>query len=168
MYISAAHVLMTAYHRGLTKATDIVLRNWVAQPARSPASVRELVRYTQDEIHSVKDIEGRFREVEATQVTDLDRRIAFLNVLVVSAPLFGCAGDRRLYQPRAVRPIADRLGCSMAQLALAWCASNPHVSTVITGASRVGQVHDNFAALDVIPLITADVKAEIEEAVRPR
>ena len=55
----------------------------------------------------------------------------------------------------------------MAQLALAWCASNPHVSTVITGASRVSQVHDNFAALDVIPLITADVKAEIEEAVRP-
>ena len=53
-----------------------------------------------------------------------------------------------------LRPIADRLGCSMAQLALAWCASNPNVSTVITGASRVSQVHDNFAALDVIPLIT--------------
>ena len=66
-----------------------------------------------------------------------------------------------------LRPIADRLGCSMAQLALAWCTSNPHVSTVITGASRVSQVHDNFAALDVIPLITADVKAEIEEAVGP-
>jgi voltage-dependent potassium channel beta subunit len=66
-----------------------------------------------------------------------------------------------------LRPIAERLGCSMAQLALAWCASNPHVSTVITGASRVSQVHDNFAALDVIPLITADVKAEIEEAVGP-
>jgi aryl-alcohol dehydrogenase-like predicted oxidoreductase len=66
-----------------------------------------------------------------------------------------------------LRPIADRLGCTMAQLALAWCASNPHVSTVITGASRVSQVHDNFAALEVIPLITADVKAEIEEAVSP-
>ena len=66
-----------------------------------------------------------------------------------------------------LRPIADRLGCSMAQLALAWCASNPHVSSVITGASRVSQVHDNFAALDVIPLVTADVKAEIEEAVSP-
>ena len=66
-----------------------------------------------------------------------------------------------------LRPIAERLGCSMAQLALAWCASNPHVSSVITGASRVSQVHDNFAALEVIPLITADVKAEIEEAVSP-
>jgi biopolymer transport protein ExbB len=92
MYASAAHLLMAAYHRGLTKATDIVLRNWVAKPDSAPASVRELVRYTQDEIHSVKDIEGRFREVEATQVSELDRRIAFLNVLVVSAPLFGLLG----------------------------------------------------------------------------
>ena len=36
-----------------------------------------------------------------------------------------------------MRPIADRLGCTMAQLALAWCTKNPHVSSVITGASKV-------------------------------
>ena len=92
IYISAAHLLMTAYRRGLTKATDVSLRNWVAKPDAAPRSVRELVRYTQDEVHSIKDIEGRFREVEATQVTDLDRRITFLNVLVISAPLFGLLG----------------------------------------------------------------------------
>jgi biopolymer transport protein ExbB len=92
MYATAAHLLMTAYHRGLTKATDVVLRNWVAQPERARPSMRELIRYTQDEVQSVKDIEGRFREVEATQVSDLDRRVAFLNVLVISAPLFGLLG----------------------------------------------------------------------------
>jgi len=92
IYVSAAHLLITAYRRGLTKATDVVLRNWVAKPDSAPASVRELMRYTQDEVHSIKDIEGRFREVEATQVTDLDRRITFLNVLVISAPLFGLLG----------------------------------------------------------------------------
>ena len=92
MYVSAALLLMTAYHRGLTKANDVVLRNWVAKPETAPASVRELIRYTQDELHSVKDIEGRFREVEASQITDLDRRVAFLNVLVVAAPLFGLLG----------------------------------------------------------------------------
>jgi voltage-dependent potassium channel beta subunit len=64
-----------------------------------------------------------------------------------------------------LRPIADRLGCSMAQLALAWCTKHPMVSTVITGASRVEQVVQNFEALDVIPLLTDDVKAEIEAAV---
>lgn len=65
-----------------------------------------------------------------------------------------------------LRPIADELGCSMAQLAIAWCARNPDVSTVITGASRVEQVHDNFAALDVIPLITDEVAERMVAAVR--
>jgi len=63
-----------------------------------------------------------------------------------------------------LRPIADRLGCTMAQLALAWCTKHPMVSTVITGASRPSQVAENFATLDVIPLLTDDVKAEMEEA----
>jgi aryl-alcohol dehydrogenase-like predicted oxidoreductase len=64
-----------------------------------------------------------------------------------------------------LRPIADRLGCTMAQLALAWCTLNPAVSTVITGASKVEQVVSNFGALEVIPLLTDEVKAEIEAAV---
>jgi aryl-alcohol dehydrogenase-like predicted oxidoreductase len=64
-----------------------------------------------------------------------------------------------------LRPIADRLGCTMAQLALAWCTLNPAVSTVITGASKVEQVEQNFGALAVIPLLTDEVKAEMEAAV---
>ena len=64
-----------------------------------------------------------------------------------------------------LRPIAERLDCTMAQLALAWCTLSPNVSTVITGASRVEQVEANFGALDVIPKITPEVKAEIEAAV---
>jgi voltage-dependent potassium channel beta subunit len=64
-----------------------------------------------------------------------------------------------------LRPISDRLGCTMAQLALAWCTKHPMVSTVITGASRPSQVAENFAALDVIPLITDDVQQEIEQAI---
>ena len=65
-----------------------------------------------------------------------------------------------------LRPIADELDCSMAQLAIAWCASNPNVSSVITGASRASQVHENFDALDVIPLITDEIKDRMRAAVR--
>ncbi len=65
----------------------------------------------------------------------------------------------------ALRPIAAKLDCSMAQLAIAWCASNPHVSTVITGASRASQVTENFAALDVLALLTPEVLASIDAAV---
>ncbi|CAB4364788.1 unannotated protein [freshwater metagenome] len=64
-----------------------------------------------------------------------------------------------------LRPIAQELGCTLAQLSIAWCAANPHVSTVITGASRASQVLENFAALDVLPLLTPDVMARIDTAV---
>ncbi len=64
-----------------------------------------------------------------------------------------------------LRPIAEELGCSMAQLAIAWCAANPHVSTVITGASRPSQVVENFAAIDVLAALTDEVRERIEVAV---
>ena len=64
-----------------------------------------------------------------------------------------------------LRPIADRLGCTMAQLALAWCTKNPNVSTVMTGASRVEQVVQNFETLDVIDALTSEVKEEMEAAI---
>jgi len=91
-YAAAFSLLRAVKYRGITKASDAVVRGWVAQPGTAPERIRELIRYTQDEINSLRDIEGRFREVEATQVTDIDRRLAFLNVLVIGAPLFGLLG----------------------------------------------------------------------------
>ncbi len=67
---------------------------------------------------------------------------------------------------RALVPIAEDLGCSLAQLAIAWCVRNPNVSTVITGASRVEQVTDNMGALDVVDALDDDVMARIADAVR--
>jgi voltage-dependent potassium channel beta subunit len=63
---------------------------------------------------------------------------------------------------RELSAIAEELGVSLAQLSIAWCASNPHVSTVITGASRVGQVHENLGALEVIDRLTPGIKARID------
>jgi voltage-dependent potassium channel beta subunit len=58
--------------------------------------------------------------------------------------------------------IARELGCNTAQLALAWCAKNPRVSTVITGASRVDQVRENMKAVEVLPKLTPDVMRRID------
>jgi voltage-dependent potassium channel beta subunit len=66
---------------------------------------------------------------------------------------------------RRLAAVADELGCSLAQLSLAWCARNPHVSTVITGASRVEQVEENLGALDVLARLDDEVVARIEAAV---
>jgi voltage-dependent potassium channel beta subunit len=62
--------------------------------------------------------------------------------------------------------IAEELECTPSQMALAWCAKNPNVSTVITGASTVEQVRENFGALDVLPKLTDDVMARIKQAAR--
>jgi voltage-dependent potassium channel beta subunit len=67
---------------------------------------------------------------------------------------------------RALAGVADDLGCSLAQLSLAWCARNPRVSTVITGASRVEQVHENLGALDVLDRLDDEVIARIDAALR--
>ncbi len=92
LYGTLTRVLLMLYHRGLTRASDLKVTQWVRHPASAPPQIRELIRYTQDEVHSLLDIEGRFREVEACKVTELDRRISVLKVLVVAAPLFGLLG----------------------------------------------------------------------------
>jgi voltage-dependent potassium channel beta subunit len=74
--------------------------------------------------------------------------------------------DRIFEIVEGLKPIAEKLGCSLAQLAIAWCAKNPRVSTVITGASRVEQVHENFKALEVIPKLTPEVLEEIEQVLK--
>ncbi|MDX1690021.1 MAG: aldo/keto reductase [Acidimicrobiia bacterium] len=59
--------------------------------------------------------------------------------------------------------LAEEIGCTPAQLAIAWTAANPNVSTVILGASRVEQVEENLASLQVLDELTDERKARIEE-----
>ena len=58
--------------------------------------------------------------------------------------------------------VAKELGCSVAQLALAWVAHNPRVSSVILGASKLAQLHENLGALAVLPNITAEVLSRMD------
>jgi voltage-dependent potassium channel beta subunit len=61
-----------------------------------------------------------------------------------------------------LKVIADELGVTLTQFSLAWCAMNPHVSTVITGASNAAQVRENMTALDVMPLITPEIMERVD------
>jgi voltage-dependent potassium channel beta subunit len=64
-------------------------------------------------------------------------------------------------------PIAAELGATLAQLAIAWCTKNPRVSTVITGASKPGQLQDNLGALAVADKLTPEVMARIDAITKP-
>ena len=73
-------------------------------------------------------------------------------------------GDR-IAKVRRLQPVADELGVSLTQLAIAWCLLNPHVSTVMLGASKRGQLEQNLGALDVLPKLDEAVRKRIEQAV---
>lgn len=68
----------------------------------------------------------------------------------------------RIEKIQRLQPVADGLGCTLAQLALAWCLKNPNVSTVISGASRPAQVLENVKAVEVAPQLTPEVMERID------
>lgn len=70
--------------------------------------------------------------------------------------------EDRVEKVKQLIPVAKELGCTRAQLALAWCLKNPNVSTVITGASRPEQVRENMKALEVVPKLTPEVMNHID------
>ena len=74
--------------------------------------------------------------------------------------------EEKLSRVRALEPLAKELGCTMAQLAIAWCLKNPHVSTVITGASRKDQVVENMKSLDVAKKLDAHVMKRIDDVLK--
>lgn len=74
--------------------------------------------------------------------------------------------QRDLGRVAALQPIAERIGASLAQFALAWCLQNPWVSTVLTGASSIGQVQENLRAVDFVDRFTPEVMAEIDTALK--
>ena len=70
--------------------------------------------------------------------------------------------ESRLAKVSALEPLAADMGATLAQFSLAWCLQNPYVSTVMTGASRVEQVHENMKAMQFADKFTSDVMHEIE------
>jgi len=71
--------------------------------------------------------------------------------------------DAIIDKSKKLTEFSSTLDCSVAQLAIAWCCKNPNVSSVITGASSVQQVHDNMKSLQIVPKLTQDVMSKIDD-----
>jgi len=71
--------------------------------------------------------------------------------------------QEKLAKVQSLEPITRELDCTLSQLALAWCLKNPFVSSVITGASRVEQVHENMKASEVAPKLTPEILERIDQ-----
>jgi len=73
------------------------------------------------------------------------------------------SGRLKLEKVKKLAPIAKNLGVTLPQMALAWCLKNKNVSTVITGASKPGQVEENMKAIDAVERLDSDIMSRIEE-----
>jgi voltage-dependent potassium channel beta subunit len=89
-----------------------------------------------------------------------DSRAAVMNMEWLKSVV---TDQEKLAKVQALEPIAKELGCTLSQLSLAWCLKNPFVSTVVTGASRVEQVHENMKAGEIAPRLTPDVLERIDK-----
>lgn len=72
-------------------------------------------------------------------------------------------GHTAIDKAELIKPIADELGCTRAQLAIAWCAANKHVSSVILGATTMEQIEENLKSLEVIPKLTPEIMDRLDE-----
>lgn len=79
--------------------------------------------------------------------------------------LSGRLTSEKVEKVGALQNISNRLGCKLSQLALGWCLKNPHVSTVITGATHPDQIRENMHATEVKNLLTDDVLQAIREII---
>ena len=90
-------------------------------------------------------------------------RLSLKNYQWLRPELESEAGKAKVAKVKKLMPVAQELGCTMAQLAIAWCLTNDDVSTVITGASSPAQITENMAALKIAELLTPDVQERIED-----
>ncbi|MFC1481553.1 potassium channel beta subunit family protein [Candidatus Neomarinimicrobiota bacterium] len=91
-----------------------------------------------------------------------DSRMALKGYEWLRPRVEGETGQASIRKADLLMPIAKELDMSLPQLALAWCLTNPDVSTVITGASKVSQVTDNMQAVDMVDRLTPELLEKIE------
>jgi len=92
-------------------------------------------------------------------------RVGLAGLEWLSDMIMGPDPEDKLNRVRKLKILADDLGISLPVLAIAWCLHNPHVSTVILGASKVSQLTENLQAPEAVALLTEDVLNRIEEIV---
>lgn len=76
--------------------------------------------------------------------------------------------EQNLAKAQQLQTLADELGVPLAKLSLAWCLTNPDVSTVILGASKTEQLKENLTALEVVSMLTPEVLTSIEDIMQTK
>ncbi|GHC02215.1 MotA/TolQ/ExbB proton channel family protein [Cerasicoccus arenae] len=92
LYVQAFQLMLYVRRSSLQKRNEFLWGEWVLFPERAKGRVAEIIRYTQTDISSAKQIRNRFDEVRMALLNLVDRRVRFINTLVATAPLLGLLG----------------------------------------------------------------------------
>uniref|UniRef100_A0A8C4GNP6 Voltage-gated potassium channel subunit beta-1 n=1 Tax=Dicentrarchus labrax TaxID=13489 RepID=A0A8C4GNP6_DICLA len=71
-------------------------------------------------------------------------------------------GHRQQVKLKELQAVAERLGCTLPQLAIAWCLRNEGVNSVLLGASRTEQLMENIRAIQVLPKLSMSIVSELD------
>lgn len=96
-----------------------------------------------------------------------DSRLDLPGMEWLKSMVLGADAPKRFAAINELAAIAKELDTTLPRLALAWCARNPHVSTVILGATRPEQLTENFGALEIVPRLTPDLLRRIDSITKP-
>jgi biopolymer transport protein ExbB len=92
IFASAAQLWRYFSQREYQRLGEATWQAWVREPAKSHGEVGEIIRYTQDEVDSISEIQSRFSEIMGAKFPAVQRRLVFMNVMVSAAPLLGLLG----------------------------------------------------------------------------
>ena len=92
IYFYALEILVYFRREDYHKLDESVYASWIKDPSKSQGAIGEIIRYSQNGVKTLRDVESRFDEVKAAHLPEIQRRIVFLSILVTVSPLMGLLG----------------------------------------------------------------------------
>ena len=92
MYTIAGQLLLQFTRQGYKSIPQELWAGWILNPNNAEGEVGDMIRYTQEEVGSLTEIQDRFAEIRAAKMPRIDLRLNFLHILVTAAPLLGLLG----------------------------------------------------------------------------
>jgi len=92
IYGLGSYVLLTLWPLRAHKVSEEDCKTWVENPSLANEQLREIIRYSQDDVNSIEDVQLRFEEIRLNEVPPINVNITVLTVLVNTAPLLGLLG----------------------------------------------------------------------------
>jgi len=92
LYTQAFQLVFYVRRSSLSQKEQFKWDEWVLHPEKAEGRVGEIIRYTQTDTTSAKQVRNRFDEIRMALLNLVDRRVRFVNTLVAAAPLLGLLG----------------------------------------------------------------------------